>query len=295
MITPFFKFSFLIKSKMYKNILSQPYPLIGNRWKIIFSISLFVALFMVIFQPFGLSEITGNIKYYFLVGYGLVTMIVLMIDLFFVTWLFGGWFMSEKWTVGKQIIWLIWILFSVGVANYFYTTIKYVSWNWNVFALLQLYTFAIGIFPIFIVTFLNYSYSLKQHLSEAQQISRNLNQPVTDVNQTVCLSGDNKKDELTLDAHLLILVESTGNYAEIYYESNQKINKSLLRCTIKKIHEQLHDHPQFFRCHRAYIVNLSRISEVKGNSQGLKLKMSLVEQDIPVARQSVPELKKLLG
>lgn len=58
-----------------KNYLKQPFPKLTSRWKLIITISLFVAIFLIIFQPFGISLIQNKIL--ILSGYGLVTFLVL--------------------------------------------------------------------------------------------------------------------------------------------------------------------------------------------------------------------------
>ena len=66
----------------------------------------------------------------------------------------------------------------------------------------------------------------------------------------------------------------------------------LLRSTLKKMEEQLANHPAFFRCHRMYLVNLKLVNTVSGNAQGLKLHLSSLEEPIPVSR-SLTETVKL--
>ncbi len=50
---------------MIREYLKQPYPLHANKWRLILFISIFVGLFMLVFQPFGLSQVTGEFRYLF--------------------------------------------------------------------------------------------------------------------------------------------------------------------------------------------------------------------------------------
>jgi DNA-binding LytR/AlgR family response regulator len=50
------------------------------------------------------------------------------------------------------------------------------------------------------------------------------------------------------------------------------------------VEEALAPYPQFFRCHRAYIVNLAAVEHVSGNAQGYKLHLKDVAELIPVSR-----------
>ncbi len=60
----------------FSEFIRQPYPTIENKWKIIVSIGLFITIFMLLFQPFGLQTYSNQIKYYILSGYGLGFFIV---------------------------------------------------------------------------------------------------------------------------------------------------------------------------------------------------------------------------
>ena len=84
---------------MIKDFIYQPYPLLENRWRIIISVSLFIASFMVIFQPFGLSGYNNELRPYFEIGYGFVTFLVLIIDLYVFPFFLDEWLVSKKWTV----------------------------------------------------------------------------------------------------------------------------------------------------------------------------------------------------
>jgi hypothetical protein len=97
--------------------LNQRYPSEGNKWNIILPISLFVGLFMVVFQPFGLSGLESEHKYLILAGYGAVTFTILSFDLFLLPLIFPKALSDENWTVLKEILFMIWVLFSLGLGN----------------------------------------------------------------------------------------------------------------------------------------------------------------------------------
>jgi len=86
---------------MIKEYLQQPYPLFENMSRITISISLFIALFMLVFQPFGMLNYIGEHKLLFESGYAVVTLIVLIIDLFVFPLFLDEWFIPQKWTVLK--------------------------------------------------------------------------------------------------------------------------------------------------------------------------------------------------
>ena len=53
---------------------------------------------------------------------------------------------------------------------------------------------------------------------------------------------------------------------------------------MKKAEEALEIWRCFFRCHRAYIINLDKVEHVEGNAQGYKVRLINTEESIPVSR-----------
>ena len=98
--------------------INKPYPQTLNRWKITFAVSLFIALFVIIFQPFGLQSVQVEYKGILLVGYGFITFIILTFNLFILTSLLPNIFNEDKWTVKKEILWVSWIVISISIGNY---------------------------------------------------------------------------------------------------------------------------------------------------------------------------------
>ena len=131
--------------------LNRPYPYDDPTWKKIRSgllISLFVFLFLLIFQPFGLDGPIPN-KVWVLLGYGGVTMVAYVVIGFLVPATAPKLFRDESWKVWKELLMQISTVALIGVGNFFYTAaLGYAHWRLeNVFGFL-FYTFIIGIFPI---------------------------------------------------------------------------------------------------------------------------------------------------
>jgi len=282
---------------MIRNYLQQPYPLFENRWRITISISLFIALFMLIFQPFGISNYTGEYKHLFESGYGVVTFIVLIIDLFVFPIFLDDWFKSQKWTVLKQMIWQIWILFSIGLGNFIYSAIffRFIS-GFHAFLIYQFYTLVVGVIPILVITILHQNALLSDNLKIANELTGNLNSYTSlDVSdEIVKIAADNNKDKIEMNLSDFIYVGSTGNYVQVFYMVKNELKSVLLRNTLKQIEEQVKDCPSIIKCHRAFLVNRDRILQVKGNSQGLRLILKDTSDEIPVSRNYSKSLREIV-
>jgi len=71
---------------------------------------------------------------------------------------------------------------------------------------------------------------------------------------------------------------------QVYYFENQVLRSRMLRSTLRKMEDALAAWPQFFRCHRTYLVNFDTIEKVSGNAQGYRLHLRDLEETIPVSR-----------
>lgn len=281
---------------MISEYLKQPYPFHFRKWKIIISISLFIGLFMLIFQPFGLSQVTGSYKSAFCLGYGVVTMITMIINIVIIQNIFKSWFNNEVWTVLKQIIWLTWIIFSIGLGNFIYTSIFSLHWSWQAFLYFQLFTLAVGLIPIVALTIINQNRLLTENLKSAQEFNNSLkNEQKSTEDKLITLLSENEKDQFTTELSNLLYIESTGNYIEIYYIRENQLKNILLRSTLKRTELQLGNFASIIKCHRAFLVNASKIVQVKGNSQGLRLALQHTEIEIPVSRNFSKDLKDKLN
>lgn len=274
--------------------LYQPYPSEGNKWKIIVPISVFVALFMVIFQPFGLNLLEAEGKYFILSGYGLVTFIMLTINMVILPTLFPRCFSDEKWTVLKEGFFLIWLLFTVGLANFLYSswTIGFHLTLKNVLTF-QAFTVAIGLIPITTIILVKQNYLRRKNEERAGMISAALVSRKTGDpdRQVIRIASDNGKDSVDLIINELLFVKSEGNYITVGYLLDGKVKTILLRNTLKYAAGVLSHDPAIYQCHRSWLVNINHISKVHGNSQGLRIEIKGMEDDIPVARNQITEFK----
>jgi DNA-binding LytR/AlgR family response regulator len=67
----------------------------------------------------------------------------------------------------------------------------------------------------------------------------------------------------------------------------------LKRISLKQFELQIADFPSFFRCHRAYLVNLAQIKNVSGNSQGYFLSFQDATEKVPVSRAQLASFNNL--
>ncbi len=102
--------------------------------------------------------------------------------------------------------------------------------------------------------------------------------------ELLILIAENEKDKIELKPEELLFIESADNYSNIVFYRNNKVNKQLLRGSLKRLESQI-TFPFIIRCHRSYIVNLKLINHIKGNAQGYRIEFKMDLGDtIPVSR-----------
>ncbi|GAB3756943.1 LytR/AlgR family response regulator transcription factor [Spirosoma pomorum] len=290
----------------------QPYPTNDSLIKTIrkaLIIGLFVGLFLLVFQPFGLNLWQTENKTWKLLGFGAITAVVTALN--FTLWsnLFPKQFSETNWTVGREILLITFNILLIAVANGFYLAaliddLGTTGLNWLSMVLI---TYLVGLFPVTGVVLLNYITQLRKYSRSAAELSVHptiQDAPVINseieteerVDTSLRLTAENEKDHLTLPTADLLFIESSDNYCTVVYLKNGQPTKPLLRSSLSRLENQL-NRAHIVRCHRSYLVNLDRVERVTGNAQGYKLHLLNGQFIVPVARQYndtlVAELKAL--
>ncbi len=276
----------------------QPYPLEGrlaSTLRSAFWAGLFVTLFLFFFKPFGTQIGPGaELKYLIVCSYyGLVTIgITLIVNGFCL--LFPGIFKEEKWTVWKEILFNLFFIGCVGLGNLLLANLLWeVPLNGRTFWIWQGYTFAVGIFPTFVGAFLTQMKLSKKYAAEAALMQPSAFATATAPSfaeasaskpATINFVGENQNDTLTLDASQIAYIVAQDNYVQVFFFENEALKNKMLRATLRKKEDLLAAWPQFFRCHRTYMVNFDKVEKVSGNAQGYRLHLKGVEETIPVSR-----------
>ena len=281
------------------HFLRQPYPVMERKWPLIAGVSLFVSLFMVIFQPFGLRELDLPYKLFVLAGYGMVTLVVLTFDLVLIPALFPDLMKESKWTVGKEMVWVFWIVLTIGIGNYLYSRLFFtfhLPGFRNLLGFLY-FTAAVSVFPVGASVFLSYHLLLRRYLTSSGELNTIVGRQPSQHDgrkESVTLTDYKGKKVLEAGVEEICCMVSEGNYVEICLDRKQR-SKVLVRNTMKEMTHQVSHVPFLFRCHRAFLVNLHKIEKVTGNSQGYKLKVTGYDEMIPVARNLSRAFRQRFG
>ena len=276
--------------------LNQPFPYPGSKWKMngLF-LSLFVTGFLLIFQPIG-SPLPH--KQFIIAGYGLVCFIVgSILHLIFLN-AFPKIFEEDTWTIKRHLLWFAFQLVFVGLANHYYSLcfLPFHPTGISGILLFQVRAFGLGIFPITMHVFLTHIRLLTKNLKEASEINQVIatNPNKINLDERICLTAENEKDAIEINISDLDIIESVGNYIQVYYSQNGVFKNTILRSSLKRTENYLIHYKDIVKCHRAFIVKLHNLTYVKGNSQGYRLCFGRHDKEIPVSRNYAKIIKEQL-
>ncbi len=278
-------------------ILNQLSPLI-TAWPAILKryslIGLFIAFFLIVFQPFGTANAQIPNKLLFLSGYGWITFISLSLINGGLPRLFPSLFEEEKWVVWKQML-----LLAIGLSLCFLCCYLYMNfwfgWPLSINSFLGFYSIAlaIAVTPVIIITLVEYIFHLKNNQAVANTFNEQI-QPNASSDTIIRFKDENDRVDFTILLDQLFFIKAANNYVELNYVEEEQIKKYLLRNSIRNMEQQLQG-PSIKRCHRSYIVNMDKVGRITGNAQGYKLHFPFTaEYVVPVSRSKGKELLELM-
>ncbi len=252
----------------------------ANKWLFAGSIGLFIALFMMAFLPFGVTnhdpDFRLNLAFVtMLLGFGAVVALVLAANEFLLRPL-----LFSVLTPARLVAWIAWVYVLVGsVVFLLYNFVG--GWHDFIFASWLGFLRDVGMMVTFpIAGFLFYL----RHEALKSEYTRLQSSPPEPSDALVTFTSENGKDPLVVSLRDLLYLESEDNYVSISYLEGEQARSHLVRSSLKRLEGMLDD-PNLARCHRSFIVNLARVRSCRGNRHGLHLKLSGMDGMVPVSRK----------
>jgi hypothetical protein len=111
--------------------------------------------------------------------------------------------------------------------------------------------------------------------------------PKPDQDKMIPFYDDKGKLKFSVVLDDLIYIEASDNYVSIYYSTNKKLSKFMIRNTLKTLEEKL-QRLGFLRCHRSYLVNFSKVKILKREKDGVFLELNTEDGlTLPVSKTYV--------
>ncbi|NAS13008.1 LytTR family DNA-binding domain-containing protein [Poritiphilus flavus] len=244
-----------------------------------------LALIMIFLGPFDTDRFQSNYKNLILGGFGVLFSIFYVINARLESW----WYTAnhKKWTIKNEVIAFLTLMLISSIPIHFYNQVflnEFFNQDYRTNQYLQhgLWFIRTSIIPIMLILLPFYIYFRSRF---GELISpRSLNE--------IELSGINKGEKLLIQNEELLFVKSSENYVEIFYEKGSQVKHETFRNTLSEINRQA---AFLKRCHRSYLVNISNIKRVKGNSQNAKIEFHQHGLDIPLSNTYYKSIKSSLA
>ncbi len=204
----------------------------------------------------------------------------------------------EEWTVLKELLSVVISLLGMGIAVYFSGFLlepPLQRWNLVTFFDSLVSAFLIFAVPLSFFSIINYRYLLVSDILKQYNSAEAYLKSSKEPEELIRIESQLKKEELSFYPGQFIFAESDGNYTSFYLKMENQVKKKIIRNSISNIEQQLSAFPFLFRTHRAFIVNLRMIDSQKGNTLGYRLKLSGIDNEIPVSRQKTRDFDEAMN
>jgi hypothetical protein len=253
--------------------------------------SLFIYLFLVFFQPFGVNNYRPESFPSMELLVGLSPMVFLVCATILINEFFIRPKIVTSTNTGPLSLWFVYEFIAIGTISFF---IYNFLGGFHDFSLPSYFKHvlevsSILIFPFFAILFFYRYRVIERKYEEALWVSKEQ----SNQNELVLITGDYKKDEIALEVQNMLFIEAEDNYVGLHFQENGVHKKYLIRSTLTKMEKQFTGN-LIIRCHRSFIVNLYKLESFKTRSGNLFLKLKLVENEIPVSKSFKPEVRLLL-
>lgn len=248
-------------------------------------------------------------------GYGVVTMIAMILVAYVLPRMFPAFFAEEGWTTGKEILEAITTIMLIAIGNNVYSALMFgMDISPTSIIVFILFTAAIGIIPSTVIVLWRFAVLTRRYTvttAESDPAAHheehgrdNLASPLgtvhtastsgvsaseTTVSEITLSSDDAKVSVRILDTELLVMT-AADNYVEIRYRRKDLLRTELLRTSLRSLEERTSFPPTWWRCHRSHIVNTTAVRRITGTAQGFRLHLD-EGISVPVARSKSAELR----
>ncbi|KJD34083.1 hypothetical protein PK35_04965 [Tamlana nanhaiensis] len=285
-----------------RDYLKQPFDYFNDdKSKRIYIISaiVFSHLFLIIFQPYGISEEMSNPenstlnKFLFFFSIALTTFVALSLSQF----VLRKWFHITNVSSKKYLGWLLFEALLLQIVNFGMAFIIPDLGNdfeeeLNLWFQIKMYPklLLILIFPFFgTVIFI----AIKRLKSEVKTLDEQLHffkhkYAQNSSEDCVELRDENNQIDISIPVNNLMYLESSNQYVLIYFIKNNVIKKHIVRNRLKNIIQQMQQYP-IKQCHRSFAVNMMHIEHLlrKNGKAFLVFKADFEMQKIPVSNSFI--------
>lgn len=244
---------------------------------LIFVVLIFSIFFINLFKPWNIGRWhsdSGFIEFFRLSSYGVVVALVLLFTQFPLRKILK----QQQFTIKTYILWLCIEIPLISLVYIFLYGNPIGNFVNDFFFSLK-YTFLGICIPYSFALLIIYS---KSHIVQIKQLQTKIEQPAE--TKLIAFKDEKGKLKFSVSAKNLLFLESSDNYISVFYILEEKVQRELLRNTMKKLEESFNK-SSIVRCHRSFMVNTKNIEFVKQAGKTFHLKVRLIDKTIPVSEK----------
>ena len=201
---------------------------------------------------------------------------------------------EDDWTIGRELQFLALLMLCIGLGNFGWREVIYDNpENQTLKYLVEEVrnTFLVGSLILFLITMINARLLERSNQQQAPMLQA---EGETRPQGTITLETAAANDSFTLHPNHLLCIKSDGNYLEVFQYRENMLHKDVIRLTLQEAAQQLETIPRLLKTHRAYLVNLDRVTKATGNAQGYQLEVTHLPFTVPVTRKHLPAFREAL-
>jgi hypothetical protein len=274
-----------------QDYLSHYFGIPRYQWLFALSIGVFVALFLLAFQPFGVNNFDPTFRISLEFALAVITFGALITAAVAANEFLLRPLLLPRLSRRRLIAWLAWTFLLVStVAFLLYNLLgNWHDWHWaSYLGFIRDVSMLISL-PVAGFLFYIHHQWLKSEYVQLQAI-----QLATPSARLLHFSSDNGKDQVAVALDDLLYLESQDNYVAVNRMEGETRRSSLVRSSLKRLEDSLAE-PLLLRCHRSFIVNLGRVRGCQGNRHGLNLTLEGADRPVPVSRGYTQVILQKLG
>lgn len=291
-----------------KTFLKKPFHYLytpGDKWVYIVGSVIFTLLFLIIFQPYGITEEMKNPENSSLHKILFFASIVFCI---FVTLSFSQFYLRSLFQVENVSIriYLLWFLFEIFLLTLVNFGMSFVipdlgnDFERELNIRFQLINFVQGLlimlFPFLASCLYSYIKQIKENMNELVLELSYFQKAFPEEHLVVDFTITDEFENVAISISLgdFLFAESANQYILVYYMDSGKLKKEIVRNRLKNIIKADTDSP-IFQCHRSYVVNLLNVSHLikQGQKNYLVFTMNEVPK-VPVSKSYLEIIKEAI-
>ncbi len=268
---------------LIREFFTSPFNLLNTKYRklfLVFFTGIFGSAFLWLFNPFNITSWVFSVTPFSKMGFvlfGLLGMAVLTFSQFGLR----SWFRLEQLNWGSFAVIAAFEFALLNCINFvlFGTPGPDEGWFRELFSVIRQTSLVLGLsYSIALLLLSLWSVKEKNREFKAQ-----LNKSQRIVQEYINIKDESGKTVLSVIPDNLLLFKSESNYITVYFLVENKVTKTLIRSSLKKMEKEI-ENTEFIRIHRSYMINTRQVTSIHPTKKAYSVTMNaLPEISVPVS------------